>query len=298
MSLDLKILYRGPLSSCNYDCHYCPFAKHFESADELEGDRIALQEFCNWIVARNQSHPNDRFSILMTPWGEGLTRRWYREALIVLSNLANIEKVAIQTNISCRLKWIEQCDLKNLGLWCTWHPTQISREKFVSKCAELDLMQVNYSVGIVGLRDYMAEAELLRSEISQDVYMWVNAYKDVENYYRDGEVEFWKTVDPLFAFNNSRHPSLDRACRAGQSVISIDGDGNMRRCHFIKDPIGNLYSDNFTQALQPRLCTNHTCGCHIGYVHMNELGLYETFGRGVLERVPSLPIWKKATIDV
>ena len=27
-----NILYRGPLSSCNYGCEYCPFAKHAESA--------------------------------------------------------------------------------------------------------------------------------------------------------------------------------------------------------------------------------------------------------------------------
>jgi biotin synthase-like enzyme len=37
----LSVLYRGPLSSCNYDCHYCPFAKHHETSAELRRDREA-----------------------------------------------------------------------------------------------------------------------------------------------------------------------------------------------------------------------------------------------------------------
>jgi hypothetical protein len=39
--------------------------------------------------------------------------------------------------------------------------------------------------------------------------------------------------------------------------------------------------------LRLSLCGNATCGCHIGYVHMDELKLYEVFGEGVLERIPA-----------
>ena len=39
----LNILYRGPLSSCNYGCEYCPFAKHVETAAELAEDRRDLE---------------------------------------------------------------------------------------------------------------------------------------------------------------------------------------------------------------------------------------------------------------
>ncbi len=51
MSLTLSILYRGPLSSCNYDCPYCPFAKRQETAAELLVDRAALERFVCWIPA-------------------------------------------------------------------------------------------------------------------------------------------------------------------------------------------------------------------------------------------------------
>ena len=39
----LRILYRGPLSSCNYGCPYCPFAKHHETAAELKVDRACCK---------------------------------------------------------------------------------------------------------------------------------------------------------------------------------------------------------------------------------------------------------------
>jgi hypothetical protein len=68
--------------------------------------------------------------------------------------------------------------------------------------------------------------------------------------------------------------------------VSVDGDGTVRRCHFVRDPIGNLYDPGFDACLAERPCPNETCGCHIGYVHLDRLGLYDTFRGGVLERIP------------
>jgi MoaA/NifB/PqqE/SkfB family radical SAM enzyme len=69
-------------------------------------------------------------------------------------------------------------------------------------------------------------------------------------------------------------------------VISVAGDGTMRQCHFINDRLGNIYEPGYENALRPSACTNQTCGCHIGYVHLEHLRLYEVFGPGVLERIP------------
>jgi hypothetical protein len=69
-------------------------------------------------------------------------------------------------------------------------------------------------------------------------------------------------------------------------VISVYGDGSIRRCHFIQQAIGNIYDDDLAEVLHDRPCTNNTCGCHIGYVHMDHLKLYQIYGGGVLERIP------------
>lgn len=280
--MNLSILYRGPLSSCNYACEYCPFAKRTETREELARDRAVLERFVTWCQGRTA----DRLGILFTPWGEALVRPWYQEALARLTRLPNVVKGAIQTNLSCRLDWVDRCDPGKLALWCTYHPSEVSRQRFVARCHDLRTRGIRFSVGVVGLIEHRAEIEALRAELPADVYVWINAYKRVPGYDDDDECAFAE-IDPLFPVNNRRHASIGETCRAGASVISVDGDGNVRRCHFIPERIGNIYEPDFESCLRERPCTNSTCGCHIGYVHLDRLGLYDVFGDGVLERVPA-----------
>src|SRR5262245_38523089 len=287
--MNLSILYRGPLSSCNYACSYCPFAKHAESAEELAADRSALERFVDWVA----EHPEHEIGILFTPWGEALIRRWYQDALVRLTNLVHVRRAAIQTNLSGALDWIELCDKSRLALWATYHPTEVCRERFVARCRELHARGVRFSVGVVGLNEHAGEIEALRRELPAGVYLWINAYKDRPDYYDEADVRRFLDIDPLFPVNNVRHASLGKACRAGDTVISVDGAGTIRRCHFIREPLGNLYEPNFERVLSPRPCTAATCGCHIGYVHLEELKLYDVFGSGVLERIPETPLWQR-----
>lgn len=282
--MKLSVLYRGPLSSCNYGCEYCPFAKRQESPADHRKDSSALTRFLDWCETCGEEAV--QLSVFFTPWGEALHHRRYQEAFVRLTNLPHIEKVTIQTNLSCRLEWVEQCDKSKMALWSTYHPGEVPRERFISRCMELRQRQIAFSVGIVGMQEHMAEIEFMRVALPDEVYVWLNAYKRVPDYYSADDLTFLQAIDPLFPMNSVRHPSKGRACRTGEHVISVDGDGTIRRCHFIKTPIGNIYDDEWKQALRPRLCTNDTCGCHIGYVHMPHLGLGEVFGAQILERIP------------
>lgn len=281
--MELAILYRGPLSSCNYGCAYCPFAKRVETDAEHGVDAEALERFLRWVQGRTA----DRIAVFFTPWGEALIRRRYQQALVRLTNMPNVIKAAIQTNLSCRLDWVEACDKAKLGIWATYHPTEVARKRFVARCRELDQRGVRFSAGVVGLKEHAEEIDALRAALPAHVYLWINAYKRVPEYYDESDLHRFTAVDPLFPINNQRHPSQGRACRCGHTVISVDGDGTARRCHFIRAPLGNIYSPGWETALNPTPCPNETCGCHIGYVHMNELKLYDVFGDGVLERVPA-----------
>lgn len=287
---DLTILYRGPLSSCNYDCHYCPFAKHHETAAELDHDRRCLERFIDWAMNDwpQQASPSagDTLSVFFTPWGEALIRKWYQTAIVHLTRLPHIKKVAIQTNLSCRLDWLAECDFNRLGLWCTFHPSQTTRSQFLSQCHELDSLGVRYSVGTVGLKEDLDEITALRHELSKQTYLWINAFKRQPEYYTDDDVQRCENLDPLFRLNNTRHESRGLSCRTGKSVISVDGDGEVTRCHFVKTRLGNIYEMPMAEILADRPCPNDTCGCHIGYVHLERLELNNVFGDGLLERIP------------
>ena len=124
----------------------------------------------------------------------------------------------------------------------------------------------------------------MRAALPAETYVWINAVKALA--YTADELAAWAAIDPLFPINTQRWPSLGRACGAGERAITVDGDGTMRRCHFIKDPIGNLYEPTWRDALVPRVCTAVDCHCHIGYVHLDYLELDKVFAMGLLERVP------------
>lgn len=286
--MDLTVLYRGPLASCDYDCPYCPFAKRRDSPELLRADRAALERFAGWTAGQT----GDRLRILFTPWGEGLVRSWYRRTLVELSRLPHVERVAIQTNLSCRTDWLAEADLGTVALWCTYHPGQTPYERFLGKCRELAGRGVRFSVGTVGLPEHREHARRLRAELPGHVYLWVNAAEG--HTYTDAEAADWTELDPLFPYSRHPHPSAGLPCRTGESVISVDGDGTVRRCHFVRAELGNLYDGSYRAALRPRPCPLAVCDCHIGYVHLETLPLYDVFAGGVLERVPAnLPAYPR-----
>jgi MoaA/NifB/PqqE/SkfB family radical SAM enzyme len=289
--MSLQILYRGPLSSCNYGCEYCPFAKRVESREELAVDETALARFSAWAT----SWTGGRLGLFFTPWGEALIRPWYQQTIARLSHLPHIDKLAIQTNLSGRLEWISDAVPERVGIWATYHPEWTERDRFVEKVLRLRARGVGVSVGVVGFRRFLGEIQALRAILPEDVYLWVNAVKRDERYAED-DILALEEVDPLFRLNLRAHPSRGERCRAGESVISVDGDGTVRRCHFIKQPIGNLYAPDFADALRPRACDNDACGCHIGYVHLEYLKLDEVFGGGLLERIPAELLWQRPAI--
>lgn len=283
-AFDLHLYFRGPLSSCNYDCDYCPFAKHVSSREELAVDRAAVERFVDWC----ERHDQRRLSILFTPWGEGLIRRWYQDALLRLAALPHVVAVAIQTNLSTRLDWLDPLPdhaRASLGLWTTYHPSQAPLEPFLERSAELVRRGIEHSVGVVGLREHFPAITDLRERLHDSVYLWINAYKSAgPGYYSADERAWLGTIDPLFEYNAVRHRSLGQACSAGATSLLVRGDGTLTRCHFVDAQIGNLYTDDLDRLLGPAACPQSQCGCFIGYSHLDQLGLRERFGTGLAAR--------------
>jgi hypothetical protein len=249
------------------------------SADELEQDRRALERFVGWVSARGEST-----GVLFTPWGEALIHPHYQQALATLSRLSHVGRVAIQTNLSAPLHWLDACRPERIGIWATYHPGHASRERFLSSCLELHRRGISFSVGVVGLREHLDPIAALRRELPKDVYLWVNAFKrGGPEYYGSGELERLHAVDPLFDLNLRPQPSRGRACHTGHTVIAVAGDGTVRRCPFTDEVLGSLY-DRFSLHRALRPCPEAECRCHLGYVHLSHLELHERFGAGLLER--------------
>jgi len=280
----LHLNWRGPLASCNYDCAYCPFAKRVSSRAELDADREALARFVAWC--RSPVAATRALSIRLTPWGEALIRPHYPAALVELSHLAHVRAVAIQTNLSARLEPLADAERETLSLWTTFHPSETTLDRFVARCAELDALGIAYSVGVVGLREHFELIDQLRGALAPEIYLWINAYKSHGlDYYTPAEHARLAAIDPLFEHNAVRHRSCGQPCEAGSRALFVRGDGRISRCHFVDEALGNLYQDALDDILAPRLCPQSSCGCFIGYVHLERLGLRPRFGDGLAARI-------------
>lgn len=281
MTSRLGVLYRGPLDSCNYACSYCPFAKRPARRAMLERDREALARFVAWATAPSQWN----LEILFTPWGEALVWPWYREAIVALSHAPSVRQVSIQTNGTAPMDFLARADLSRVSLWISWHPTEIDAAPFVAKIAALRGAGVRLSVGAVAVPDRMADIEAMRAALPDAVPMWLNACKPGVRY-DEAMLARGRAIDPAFDLDVRAHRPRGEPCLAGLDTVSVDGDGTVRRCHFVDDVLGNLYTDDLATMLRPRDCTRLRCDCWIGYSNLPKLGVRDAFASdGLLARI-------------
>jgi len=277
-----RILYRGSLSSCNYACPYCPFAKTTNTRAELDKDRDQLNRFVDWVTVNVKP-----LGIFLTPWGEAIIHRYYREAMVRLSHLPHLQRVAIQTNLSGNLEDLKEARAERLSIWATFHPGETDIERFLIRCERLATLEIRFSVGVVGLREHFAAIATLRDRLAPEVYLWVNAPKSSGIDYSQDELRLLTSIDPYFRWNLKYWPSRGQACRSGWSSFTVDGEGDVRRCHFVDAMIGNLYRESIWDRLARQPCPNATCGCHMGYVYRDDFQLQQLYGDNLLERIPA-----------
>lgn len=278
----MSLLYRGTLASCNYACGYCPFAKKRDSRAALARDAREVARFTSWVAAQHRN-----ISVLFTPWGEALVRRHYRTAMQTLAALPHVRQVALQTNLSGPLDWLRDMPgLEKIGLWCTYHPDQTTLARFLERCARLDAMGVRYSVGVVAMQEHLDAIRALHAALPAHVYLWLNAYdRRGTGYYTVEDLAWLDGVDPWFAQNRRPSPSRGKPCLAGEASLSVDGDGELARCHFVPERLGNLYANELEDILQERRCPRFKCDCYIGYAQRKDLPFQSTFENGVLARI-------------
>ena len=275
-------MYRGTLSSCNYACAYCPFAKKQDSRAVLARDAREVARFTAWVAQQTRA-----ISVLFTPWGEALVRRHYRSAMQALAVLPHVRQVALQTNLAGPLNWLDgMAGREKIGLWCTYHPGQTTIARFVERCARLDAMGVRYSAGVVAMHAHYDAIQALRAALPPHVYLWLNAYdRRGPGYYTVADLEWLDAIDPWFAQNRRPVPSRGKGCYAGETALSVDGDGELARCHFLPERLGNLYEDDLADMLRERSCPRFKCDCYIGYAQRKDLPFQTVFGEGVLARI-------------
>jgi len=131
----LKIWYVAPQKLCNFNCSYCvsigDYAKsnktNWNNPEELEG----FKKIVNWIGERPF-----KIGLRLGSLGEPFTSEDFLDQVSWLTNKKNIKFVELLTNGSLLKQGLpklknKEANFKKLSLWITYHPSQISIEKFI-----------------------------------------------------------------------------------------------------------------------------------------------------------------------
>ena len=141
------------------------------------------------------------------------------------------------------------------------------------------------SVGMVAVPEHFAQIVQMRGELPSDIYLWLNAQQPRSRPYTADETAQLTEIDPHFPLTVRRQSSLGRSCQTGENTFTVDGFGNMRRCHFVDDIIGSIFAPDWLASLQPRACPNRFCDCFLGKAQQQSGELQPFFGDQLLERV-------------
>lgn len=285
--MTLLVLFRSRLEWCNYTCHYCPW-----NADVTRVEAEAFRqdaERVHRVIDRVAELPQ-RVEFFVTPKAEYLVLPYWRDAVRRLLALPQVTRVTVQTNLAFDLDaFLGQVEWRKLALWTTYHPTEVDAgglAELERKWGVLLERGVPFSVGVVGTRENIPHAVGLRQRLDPRVYLWVNAYKRKKDYYTPQERRTILAIDPLFDLNDQHFPSLGRPCTAGQRAVYLDDAGDLRRCFFVGDVLGNLYRDGWATLDAPLGCPVPTCHCYVGHMHVVELDFRAVYGENLAARIP------------
>ena len=285
--MTLLVLFRTRLEWCNYTCGYCPWNATTQRVP-VEAFRADEQRLGR-IVERVAELP-ERVEFFVTPKAEYLVLPYWRAAVGRLLALPQVERVTVQTNLSFDVaSFLDGVEAGKLALWTTYHPGEVDEvglEELHRKWGLLRRRGVPFSVGIVGTRDNLPHARRLRQRLDAGVYLWVNAYKREPDYYTPAELAEVRAIDPYFDLNNQHYPSRGRPCTAGQRAVYLDDEGDLRRCFFVGEVIGNLFRDGWRTLDAPLGCPVRTCHCYVGQMHVVELDFRGVYGKYLAARIP------------
>lgn len=261
---------------CTYLARYCQPEKE-AGARELE-ESISQK----YKIEENEAEAAEGIdrarAMMVVPYGEALIHPWYWEGLAQISALSITDAVGAQTNLSFPIQQsIELFQkrggiLEKLRIWATFHPQMVSAAEFAGRCRQLKEAGVRLCAGAVGVPGHQSIIKRLRSELPDDIYLWVNRMDGMKREYTRQEIQAFLGIDPYFSRELLPHKAEPAQCR---DRMFVEGDGRTRLC--------NISRASDTQILK---CSQKRCSCYLAYGGRDELMNHVLFGPYPLFRIP------------
>ena len=269
--------YRGSLESCNYSCSYCPFSKKPQNSKELEKDKENLVQFVSALLDEENGISRE-CAVQIVPYGEALVHKYYWQEMARLSRSPLIEAVGAQTNLSFDVDTMIRVFIENNGiisklkLWCTFHPSMVTIDKFLSQCNKLSIHNISYCAGATADPAQIGNIRILRRNLSEGIYLWVNKLDGLGRRYTSEEIEAFMDIDEYFYLELKHHKADINKCTGS---CFIEAGGTAKRCNICSPSASSV-------------CTRKTCSCYLSYCNQS-LPEMVFFGKYPSFRIPVYP---------
>lgn len=241
-------------------------------------DKEALREFIAQMKQERTKH-----AVQIVPYGEALVHEYYWRALAELSRIEMEEYTGCQTNLSFPVEKMlgiyekYQGKKEKLRLWCTFHPSMTTIEKFMEQCRKLELEGITFCVGMVGDPREIPTLIELRRQLPESVYIWVNKMDGRKGNYTLEEVKIFQKIDPYFFLQMEHRRAELKKCR--QSVF-YEADGSRYFC--------NLHAASKGKT-QENSCGRDECNCYLAYCNRTDIEALLFFEPYPAFRIPVYP---------
>jgi len=250
---------------CNYKCPYC-----YNQGDPNNYDFFSVHDGSEWLNAFRSKFEGRDLELYFTG-GEVFVYKDFLEFLPKISNEPNVKWIQIDTNGSLTSKYLSILDPQKVSLMMTFHPTQVSLDKFIEEAQKLQehgvLKMVNYVAypfEIETLNKYLEKFTKLG--IFLNVTWNINAIPEYDDF-------AWKVICNLTTPEDTnyilRNSVYGKSCLAGVCYANIDMYGNLYRCHGISK-IGNIFDNKIELLKEAKPCKTIYCDCSVRYSLLTE----------------------------
>ncbi len=271
MSELTRIWYVAPQRLCNFNCTYCvstgEWAKDAHTDWYRPEDPVNFRRTLDWFAALESP-----LGVRLATLGEPFASRQFLDGAAWLSKQPNIRFVELVTNgslLKSRLRKLrDSADLSRISLWATYHPTEITVDRFMANVVAARDGGCFVVVNALLFPDTIEEIEALRDRALEEgirfnVDLGYHPEADTGTYSRSEDVvplvdtADWHRealrlgVDPDLLSANlvGLNDVTGKPCSAGSRYFFIGIDGEVYGCSryydLQHDRLGNVLDEGF-----------------------------------------------------
>lgn len=240
---------------CNYRCPYCFIPSWMRRIKRDMFTKIKKKKWLNTLS-------NLKFDLEFNfTGGEPLLKNEFIDFLSELCELENVHYIRVDTNASANVKKLIYKTNKKVRCMATFHPSQVSFDRFINSAL---LLHQSSNLSMVNYVAYPFDREKILTFIYEFTKkgIFVNIAKNIRYKYPKEQIEFidsFQTPEDNYYKNKGRVKG--NRCLSGFSYIRVNHSGKAKSC---RGRHGNIFK-NLKLADEPIQCPKTSCPCIIDY---------------------------------